>query len=576
MTLLFAACIVAPPVQDGKDSEIDDSAVAAVVDADGDGFSAEKDCDDSSAEVNPAAIERCNGVDDNCDGKVDEATAADVTEWFVDADGDGWGDESVWGCVADPGMVSAGGDCDEQNAAIHPETAEECDGVDQDCDGVVDDACAAAPEGEMSFEDADLFVWGDPTLPYNFLHVGGVDLDGDGTAELVSGAAEEAGSWYTSWEGPFVPDDTLDARGSALAEFPDREEASLGSWLDPALSPAGRNVNWLVELDVQGGLGLDFAFFDDLRPGSTAMDAALLIHYGTPGWTEYEGWRAEVTAVIPGADGPAIVVATSWYTGSDASDTEVWVIDGNARGDTSNLDWPPLGPDARETMYAGVQYPSDVGDLDGDGYHELVMQEAGGNIDLYLGPIVSTEGERSADVEFGEFGGFVNMNIDSTYADLDGDGRAEWLLSAYDDRIKTCQLSRVAWQGDGISGDLDDVLVTGGEATGTSFDRFPSPIDLDGDGELDLALGDPYHAESLRSQGAVYLLYGPFEGVRELRAMGDATILGVTAYEGLGDEVATGDFNGDAFGDVAVGNFFGDGDGHPGVLGIFMGGPRLP
>jgi hypothetical protein len=50
----------------------------------------------------------------------------------------------------------------------------------------------------------------------------------------------------------------------------------------------------------------------------------------------------------------------------------------------------------------------------------------------------------------------------------------------------------------------------------------------------------------------------------------------VTAYEGLGDEVATGDFNGDAFGDVAVGNFFGDGDGHPGVLGIFMGGPRLP
>jgi hypothetical protein len=74
----------------------------------------------------------------------------------------------------------------------------------------------------------------------------------------------------------------------------------------------------------------------------------------------------------------------------------------------------------------------------------------------------------------------------------------------------------------------------------------------------------------------VYLLYGPFEGVRELRAMGDATILGVTAYEGLGDEVATGDFNGDAFGDVAVGNFFGDGDGHPGVLGIFMGGPRLP
>ena len=43
-----------------------------VYDADGDGFIACEDCDDTDASVNPAATEICNDVDDNCDGIVDE------------------------------------------------------------------------------------------------------------------------------------------------------------------------------------------------------------------------------------------------------------------------------------------------------------------------------------------------------------------------------------------------------------------------------------------------------------------------------------------------------------------------
>ncbi len=42
------------------------------LDVDGDGFTAAQDCNDADAAVSPAAIERCNGIDDNCNGLVDD------------------------------------------------------------------------------------------------------------------------------------------------------------------------------------------------------------------------------------------------------------------------------------------------------------------------------------------------------------------------------------------------------------------------------------------------------------------------------------------------------------------------
>src|SRR5262249_36534020 len=46
--------------------------VACMVDADGDGFDAQYDCDDTKASVHPFALELCNGIDDDCDGLIDE------------------------------------------------------------------------------------------------------------------------------------------------------------------------------------------------------------------------------------------------------------------------------------------------------------------------------------------------------------------------------------------------------------------------------------------------------------------------------------------------------------------------
>ncbi len=90
----------------------------SVDDEDGDGFSAaDGDCDDLDDGVFPGAPERCNGVDDDCDGSIPDDEA--------DEDGDGY--------------HLCHGDCDDTRDDVHPDAPERCDHVDNDCDGVITD-----------------------------------------------------------------------------------------------------------------------------------------------------------------------------------------------------------------------------------------------------------------------------------------------------------------------------------------------------------------------------------------------------------------------------------------------------
>ncbi len=110
-----------------------------------------RDCDDTNPEVYPGAGEYCNGVDDDCDGVVDDTPMS-----YVDRDHDGYGDQPVDGCFCDArgcpdGFASQGGDCDDTNPAASPAAREVCtDGVDNNCDGLLDGAdsdCARIPCG---------------------------------------------------------------------------------------------------------------------------------------------------------------------------------------------------------------------------------------------------------------------------------------------------------------------------------------------------------------------------------------------------------------------------------------------
>ncbi len=197
------------------DGEIDENAGGTwYVDADGDGYgdpglSQEgcdggqlvdngDDCDDGESGAHPAADELCNGVDDDCDGEVDNAPL-DPTSWYLDSDSDGYGDaaEETVACNAPPDHVADATDCDDSRLDAYPDAAELCDGIDNDCNGIVDD------DTPTWFQDLDSDGHGDATVsltdcnePVGYVSLGDDCDDGDATAypsapELCNGVDDD-------------------------------------------------------------------------------------------------------------------------------------------------------------------------------------------------------------------------------------------------------------------------------------------------------------------------------------------------------------------------------------------------
>ena len=166
-----------------------DTGGLASVDADGDGFAASEDCDDNDASVNGGAVEICDGIDNDCDGEVDEGVS---NTYYEDADADGYGSDAVSteACATPEGYTTSGTDCDDTDPAINPAAPEQCDGIDNNCDGSIDDGVRST-----WYADADGDGFGDPDSPVEACEPadGLVDNSGDcdDSTDAVSPDAEE-------------------------------------------------------------------------------------------------------------------------------------------------------------------------------------------------------------------------------------------------------------------------------------------------------------------------------------------------------------------------------------------------
>jgi hypothetical protein len=357
-------------VDDDCDGTIDESAaIDAVVwyrDADKDGWGTSSgsvracvaprdhvdrggDCDDGNADANPGEDERCNKVDDDCDGATDEASAIDAGTWYADADADGWGaGAGSRACVAPAGQVSRSGDCDDKNKDANPAQDELCSTTfDDDCDGRTNEPSAV--DAADWYKDGDKDGYGDPTVrstactaPAGYVSAATDCRDTDplvypGAGELCSTTydddcdgsvnesdAKDTKTWYADADGdrygsPKVTTKACTAPSGFVVDDKDCDDA------DDKTYPGAEDVCDGVDNDCTGLVDDDDAYLgsDKLCPADTCNDLLAVRSSASDGtyWVDPSGSAPVLTYCDMTTDGGGWTLASYAYNGSAATDS---------------------------------------------------------------------------------------------------------------------------------------------------------------------------------------------------------------------------------------------------------------
>ena len=571
-------------VDDDCDGDTDeDDAIDAIpwfLDSDGDGFgdgaavayacsqpsshaADGTDCDDSDAEVNPDAIEVCNGVDDDCDGDTDEDDAIDSHIWYLDADGDGYGDSTSTrnACEQPTSYVTLGDpDCDDSDAEINPGAVEICDDADNDCDGDVDEPDTV--ETTVWYADADGDGFGDPSSsvadceqPTDYVH-DDTDCD-DSDASIHPGASEtdctdptdyncdgSVGYADVDGDGYAACEDCDDANASVhpdATEFCDGIDNDCDETVDEG--DATDAANWYADTDgdAYGDAGSTITACDQpsgyVADDTDCDDADPAVH---PGADEYcDGVDSDCDGLTDEDDS---LDASTWYADTDGDgfgditsaintcEPPTSFTDDNTDCDDTD---ETVNPDAEEVCEDGI-------DNDCDG--------------TSLGCGISGD-LTGADATAALVGESYSDGIGTAVAgvgDINGDGYPDLLVSSH---IMDSYTGAAFLVHGPVSGELDlagaDAVLSGEAPSDHAGWTLAGAGDVNADGYDDLLVGSVDGSVAYNA-GAVYLMLGPVSGGTSLSSA-DAKLTGTTDNETLAYVTKVRDLNGDGYDDIAAG-----------------------
>lgn len=575
----------APDPCDHVDNDCDDftdedpSPVVYYGDSDGDGFGDPErattacfpagawvenadDCEDGDADVNPDVLEICNGLDDDCTGQADEENENFQWDfWYLDTDGDGFGDDryKVLSCDPPPGYTTtAGSDCDDTDPAVNPDAREECnDGIDNNCDDTAD--CRL--EGDLDGPgEAFAAVTGSSDGQYlgMSIHVLG-DVDGDGGEDFAVLGGEDTD-----------PGDCRIFRGG-LAGTRSDGSATLSVLGDTAFT----DIAYSLERDT-------FILGDANRFDYTG--ALQIIDAGTTGVStvnddtafmvggayEYLGIALETSTTIEPDGAERILVGVSFD-----STRATWA----GRLDVYDSAFAPVA-----TVYGGfeeafVGTATDVvPDLDGDGLDDIAISAANtesnllypGQVGVFLAPLAGEIAFEDADTTFASGEAYASFGYHLAGADYDADGYNDLFIGAYGSTGGTRREAGAVYGVPGPFTDiphqtdpdtLDRVVKIEGYAENAGFGSSLATGDFDGDGLPDLAVGSEgdHRSEGSPGDGTAWLFYGPFDfdqATTRYAETEDGVRIGGTvgASENFGWSVATIHLNNDTLADLLVGS----------------------